>query len=265
MQIMNWKEFLLPYEQMIDELSVKFENIAKELSLDGQHSPIELVQSRVKRIASILDKANKKNIELNEIEEKIDDIGGIRIICRFVEDIDKVVCLIREREGFDLNVVKEQDYVNNKKQSGYRSYHIIIKYTILTGKGKKELLCEIQIRTLAMNFWATIEHSLKYKYKGNIPEELKKRLRSSAEVAFLLDKEMGLIRNEIVEVQKEIKVKNELVDQTMKKLQDLSSVAKLENVNELNNRFFSLYAEGDLHKLQEFYKQLKIMAKIYQL
>ncbi len=265
MQIVNWKEFLLPYEQMVDELCVKFRNMTKDFLLLGQHSPIERVDGRVKKVSSILDKANRKGIPVDEVQDKIMDIGGVRIICRFVEDIDRVISLIRERDGFDLAIITEHDYITNTKPSGYRSYHFIIRYTILTSCGKRDLFCEIQIRTLAMNFWATIEHSLRYKYNDKIPEHLQKRLTSSAEAAFYLDKEMGTIRDEIIEAQKIIQVKNELVDQTLKKLQDLYYVAKLENVNDLNKKFYELYAEGDLSKLQDFYQQLKIMAKIYKL
>ncbi len=260
----SWNEFLLPYEQMVDELCVKFLNLKKEFLPSG-HSPIENVVGRVKKVSSILDKATRKGIPLERIPELIEDIGGIRIICRFVADIDRVIGLIKERDGCDMTIVKEHDYITNTKPSGYRSYHIIIKYPLFTAEGKKELFCEIQIRTLAMNFWATIEHSLRYKYNGQIPDDLQIRLIVTAEAAFRLDKEMGTIRDEIIEVQKTKQVKNELVDQTLMKLQQLYFVAKLENVNELYKKFYELYAEGDLAKLKDFYAQLKIMSKIYKI
>lgn len=93
----------------------------------------------------------------------MEDIAGIRIMCQFVDDIDRVVEIIRERE--DMQILYEKDYVKNVKPSGYRSYHMVIRYPVYMAKGKVEILAEFQIRTLAMNFWATIEHSLNYKYK----------------------------------------------------------------------------------------------------
>ena len=178
MSIINWKEELFPYKQATDELYIKFNSIKKEYIDLEQHSPIELVQTRVKTIGSILEKANRRDIPLSKIFENIEDIAGVRITCKFVEDIYKVVQLIRDRDGKDLVIKEEEDYINNTKSSGYRSYHITIKYEVITATGVKVIPCEIQIRTMAMNFWATIEHSLRYKYNGNMPEHLRKKLEA---------------------------------------------------------------------------------------
>ena len=160
--------------------------------------PLNRLRSRVKKVSSILEKLIERNIPINQAIDKLEDIAGIRIICRFVADIDTVVNIIRQRSDFDMKILEEEDYVGNPKESGYRSYHITIKYPILYGETRKDVVCEVQIRTLAMNFWSTIEHSLKYKYEGKIPEELKYKLQSSAEIAFNLDKEMDYIRNELL-------------------------------------------------------------------
>ncbi len=120
-------------------------------------------------------------------------------MCQFVDDIATVTELIRQRK--DMRVVEERDYITHNKPSGYRSYHMIVEYPVETIQGKKVVLAEIQIRTLAMNFWASIEHSLNYKYKGMFPEEIKNRLQSAAEAAFRLDEEMSSIRSEIQEAQ----------------------------------------------------------------
>ncbi len=130
MEILNWKELLNPYEQAVTELKLKFENAMNEYKTLGLYSPIESVSGRVKKPASIMDKAKKKNIPNNKIEEEIEDIAGIRIICQFAEDIQKVVSLIKRRDGYDLKIVEERDYITNTKPSGYRSYHVIIKYPI---------------------------------------------------------------------------------------------------------------------------------------
>ena len=110
-----------------------------------------------------------------------------------------VLALLRHRS--DMTIVSERDYIRNRKNSGYRSYHVIISYPVDTIDGRKEILAEIQIRTLAMNFWATIEHSLNYKYQGNFPEEIKLRLETTARMAYELDEEMRKIRDDIREAQ----------------------------------------------------------------
>jgi putative GTP pyrophosphokinase len=195
----HWEQFLAPYKQAVDELKIKLKGMRGEYELHNTHSPIEFVTGRVKPIASILDKANQKGIKLSSIETEMQDIAGLRMMCQFVEDIHVVVEKLRGRN--DFTIIEERDYVTHKKQSGYRSYHIVIEYPVQTIHGEKNILVEIQIRTLSMNFWATIEHSLNYKYSGQIPEQVRLRLAGAAEAAFRLDEEMSLIREEIQEAQ----------------------------------------------------------------
>ncbi|MBB5149237.1 MULTISPECIES: GTP pyrophosphokinase [Ureibacillus] len=198
----QWERFLGPYKQAVDELKVKFRGMRSQFSAEGTTSPIEFVTGRVKPLASIYDKSFEKGIPFEPSEQlarELQDIAGIRIMCQFVDDITTVVNLIRQRD--DLRVIEEKDYITHKKPSGYRSYHMIAEYPVETVSGKKTVLVEIQIRTLAMNFWASIEHSLNYKYKGDFPEEIKLRLKRAAEAAFQLDEEMSSIRYEIQEAQ----------------------------------------------------------------
>jgi len=197
--VKHWDLFLAPYKQAVEELKVKLKGMRAQFEMQGLHSPIEFVTGRVKPIASILDKAQKKNIPLDQLEEKMQDIAGIRMMCQFVDDIKTVVELLRRRKDFEI--VEERDYITQKKESGYRSYHVVIRYPVQTIDGEKNILAEIQIRTLAMNFWATIEHSLNYKYSGRFPEDIKARLQRAAEAAYLLDEEMSKIRFEIQEAQ----------------------------------------------------------------
>ncbi|GLY11319.1 GTP pyrophosphokinase family protein [Bacillus badius] len=195
----NWDEFLIPYKQAVDELKVKLKGMRTQFEHGDEHSPIEFVTGRVKPVASILDKARDKNIPLDRLETEMQDIAGVRMMCQFVDDIIKVVKKLRMRK--DFKIVEEKDYISHKKPSGYRSYHMVIEYPVQTIHGEKKILAEIQIRTLAMNFWATIEHSLNYKYEGQFPEEILMRLERAAEAAFRLDEEMSLIREEIKEAQ----------------------------------------------------------------
>ncbi len=264
MELINWEERLLPYRQAVDELVVKFNNIKKEYTALKLVSPIEEVHGRVKTISSILDKAGRRNIPTDRIFDKLEDIAGIRIICRFVEDIERIVGIIRQRSGLDLEILEEEDYITNTKESGYRSYHITIKYKMIAIDGPRDVLCEVQIRTMAMNFWASIEHSLRYKYSGNLPDELKQRLRNCADAAFRLDTEMATIRDDIVEAKMISETKNNLVDGIVKNLHNLHYVAKMEKVSAFNKKFIEIYQGGSLEELRDFSGKLQTMAKLYK-
>ncbi len=197
--IENWQHFLLPYQQAVNELKVKLRGMRKQYQERGEHSPIEFVTGRVKPVDSIKEKMVRRHVQEDRLEQDMQDIAGLRIMCQFVEDIYAVVDQLRQRS--DMTILEERDYVTNVKPSGYRSYHIVIEYPVQLVTGEKKILAEIQVRTLAMNFWATIEHSLNYKYQGAFPKELSARLQRAAEAAFRLDNEMSEIREEIKEAQ----------------------------------------------------------------
>ncbi|MFD1465719.1 GTP pyrophosphokinase family protein [Lapidilactobacillus mulanensis] len=195
----NWSQFLMPYNQAVDELKLKFRAIRKQYQNMGEHTPIEFVTGRVKPVNSIIEKMHRRFIREELLETDMQDIAGIRIMVQFVGDIYQVADLIRQRQ--DMQVIEERDYVSNSKPSGYRSYHIVIEYPIQLVDHEKKVLAEIQVRTLSMNFWATIEHSLNYKYQGEFPEEINARLKRAAEASFMLDQEMSEIREEVQEAQ----------------------------------------------------------------
>lgn len=262
MEIQLWREMLGPYALAVKELIVKFEHIMNEYRDAGAYSPIEQVHGRVKKISSILEKAKKKKIELEDIEEKIDDIAGIRIICQFVEDIDKVVAIIRKRE--DMEIKSEKDYISHSKASGYRSYHIIIYYKVETLQGSKKIRAEIQIRTLAMNFWATIEHSLQYKYKQNMPEHIKERLSKAAEAIIMLDEEMSVVRGEIMDAQNSFQIKANIVSDILTNIQNLYKVANQREVIKIQDEFLKIYKSDDLDQLERFNKELDIISEGYR-
>lgn len=203
----DWELFLLPYRQTVDELKIKLRGLRGMYLLRKEHGPIEFVTGRVKPINSIIMKSKTRNISLDKLETDMEDLAGIRIMCPFVEDIHDVVAMLKNRN--DLNVVYEKDYVSHKKDSGYRSYHLICEYPVQLIDEVKVVLVEIQIRTLAMNFWASIEHSLNYKYQGEFPDEINARLQKAAESAFQLDEEMSTIRDEIKEIQKSFRYSQE--------------------------------------------------------
>lgn len=252
MAVGEWKKFLIPYEQAVEELKVKFKSIRREYRRKNENSPIEFVTGRVKELSSILEKSNKFNIPLERIEYELEDIAGIRVMCQFVDDIYRVVDLIRNRK--DMQIMYEKDYITDVKVSGYRSYHIIVKYPVNMADGVKEILAEFQIRTLAMNFWATVEHSLNYKYKHKIPEEIKVKLKSAADAAFKLDQDMLEIKDEIMDAQKLFEVKSSLVSDITNNIFTLLSLGRSNEADNYRSQLNKIISEGEdieLSKLLE--------------
>lgn len=261
METQLWREMLDPYRLAVDELVVKFTHVKQEYQDARMYSPIESVSGRVKRISSILDKAHRKGVDIKHIEEKIEDIAGVRIICQFVEDIETVVDIIRKRS--DMTVKREKDYITQSKASGYRSYHIIVYYTVQTIKGPKNLEAEIQIRTLAMNFWSTIEHSLQYKYKENMPDELRERLLRAANAVEALDHEMASVRDEIMDAQNSNRQKANIITNILNNIENLYHIANEREVTKIQNEFFDIYKKDDIALLKRFNKQLDMLSETY--
>lgn len=247
MAIKSWKEFLTPYEQAVAELKVKLRSIRKEYRRKNEYSPIEFVTGRVKEVSSILEKATKYSIPVDRVQYEMEDIAGIRIMCQFVDDIDKVVELLRDRK--DMQILYEKDYVRNVKPSGYRSYHVVIKYPVYMADGQKEILAEFQIRTLAMNFWATIEHSLNYKYKKNLPRDIQLKLKSAADAAFTLDEEMLEIKDEIMDAQKLFEVKSDIITTVMNGILTLISIGKVGEAARHQMTLNKLLEDGEVWEL----------------
>ncbi len=257
--MIRWSEFLMPYETAVEELKNKFKGIRNEYRKNNEHSPIEFVVGRVKQIPSIIEKAKKLGLSEDDIE-KLDDIGGIRIICQFEDDIYKVVEMVRAREGMDLEIMVEKDYVKDVKDSGYRSYHIIIKYPIFTIKGLKFVFLEIQIRTMAMNFWATVEHSLRYKYKEELPPNVAEKLKSTAHEVYKLDKEMQEIRDEIISAQTLFMHKSNVSSQILTEIGDLEKMGRYQEAAEFRQKFNEISAEKGLY-MEERLEDLSIRMK----
>ena len=198
MEIQLWRSILCPYELAVKELMVKFEHIIEEHKQNDLYSPIEQVSGRVKSLPSILEKMQRKHIPMERMEEELEDIAGIRIICQFEEDIDTVAAIIQKRT--DMTIKSEKNYLKHIKQSGYRSYHLIIYYTVETINGPKKIQAEIQIRTNGMDFWATLEHQLRYKQdieEMDGYEEVSSELLNCARAVIDMDNEMQRIKDKI--------------------------------------------------------------------
>ena len=135
--IEDWQHFLLPYQQAVNELKVKLRGMRKQFQDQTQHSPIEFVTGRVKPVDSIKEKMIRRHVQEDRLEQDMQDIAGLRIMCQFVEDIYKLVDLLRQRS--DMTILEERDYVTNVKPSGYRSYHIVIEYSVQLITGEKRI------------------------------------------------------------------------------------------------------------------------------
>ena len=192
----RWDKFLQRYELAVEGFILKMEGIKKQHYLNGISCPIEIISGRIKTPDSILDKAKRMNVPFEYIDEKIHDIGGIRITCKYLNDVYKVRDLLVQRNDFEL--IEERDYIKKPKPSGYRSLHLIVLYHVETINGQIPVLLEFQIRTHAMHFWASIEHSLKYKFKKQVPHSLKERLITASFAARTLDMEMSAIHDELI-------------------------------------------------------------------
>ena len=197
-QARQFQQAMMRYTCAIREVKTKLEVLNDELSVKNQRNPIEMIKSRVKKPKSIVEKLQRRGFEisLESMEKNLDDVAGIRIICSFLDDIYEVAdMLIRQDE---VKVIAVKDYIQNPKPNGYRSYHMIIEIPVFFSDSKKPIRVEVQIRTIAMDFWASLDHQLKYKKSfiddnGEISEELKQ----CAEVIAGTDVKMLEIRKKI--------------------------------------------------------------------
>ena len=262
MEIQLWRSILDPYELAVKELITKFDHLRKEHRDHDLYSPIEQVSGRVKSVASILEKMQRKNIPMEQMEELVEDIAGVRIICQFEEDIASVAQLIRNRH--DLRIKSEKDYLSHIKESGYRSYHVIAYYKVETLEGTKELQVEIQIRTMAMNFWATVEHSLQYKYKGDIPPHVTDRLSNAADAIISLDHEMSSVRSEIMDAQVSSQMQINLVRDILGDIEQLYRLSNKREVTKIQDEFLRIFRTKDIRKLERFQRELDIIAEGYR-
>lgn len=192
----GFRTLMMRYDSAIREVRTKLEILNDELSLVGD-SPIASISFRRKKPYSILEKMKRKNLELSleSIEENLNDIAGIRVICSFVDDIYKVSEMLQKQD--DLRVIEIKDYIKMPKPNGYRSYHMILEVPVFLSNEKKSMRVEVQIRTVAMDFWASLEHKMKYKHEVENAEEISRELTDCAEIIAQTDLQMMKIREKI--------------------------------------------------------------------
>lgn len=188
---------MMRYDSAIREVRTKLEILNDELSLHGQHSPISSISSRRKKPMSILEKLKRYGVEvsLNSIEKNLNDVAGIRVICSFVNDIYRVARMLIQQD--DIRLIQVKDYIENPKPNGYRSYHMIVEVPVFFSNEKRPMRVEIQIRTVAMDFWASLEHKMKYKQDIDNAEEIMAELKECADTISQTDIKMMRIREKI--------------------------------------------------------------------
>ncbi len=201
---MEYKRLTFMYTAALQQLEGKIDIISNEFKTLHKYNPIEHTSSRIKSKESIIKKLNKKGLEVNyeNLIKTINDVAGMRIICSFIPDIYKIVEMIENMP--DVTVIKKKDYVTTPKESGYSSYHMIVSIPVSLSIGVIDVKVEIQIRTMAMDFWASLEHKINYKYEKQVPKNIKKELKDCAKMTQKLDKKMSNLGNSLMEDEKEL-------------------------------------------------------------
>lgn len=193
----EWNRALLMYDAVLKEISTKIEILNNEFQLANQYNPIEHISSRIKSSASIARKIRIKGLELTveNIIRYINDVAGVRVICSFTSDIYRIASAIAKQD--DVTVLQIKDYIANPKENGYRSYHMIVSIPIFLSNDVINTKVEIQIRTIAMDFWASLEHKIYYKFEGKAPNGIKEELRECANIISFLDQKMLSINESV--------------------------------------------------------------------
>lgn len=178
------------YNAGIREIKTKLEILDQEFSTRYEYNPIHHIESRLKSPRSILEKLGKKNlpVSLDTIRTSLHDIAGVRVICNYIDDVYRVADLLTGQH--DIQQITRHDYIENPKENGYRSLHLVVEVPVFLAEGPVNVKVEIQIRTIAMDFWASLEHKLRYKTDVEVSEELRRRLQICAEAISEVDVEM---------------------------------------------------------------------------
>ena len=194
---MQLQQVMLLYEAGIREIKTKLDILNDESRISGKASPIDSIKSRIKTPRSIIGKLKRRGypISLQSMMENLNDIGGIRVICPFIEDIYTVADMLMRQD--DLTLVEKKDYIKNPKPNGYRSLHLILEVPIFLSEATKPVRIELQLRTIAMDFWASLEHQLRYKADVEVPPQISDDLKACADVIAATDEEMQRIAKEL--------------------------------------------------------------------
>lgn len=199
----TWKEIQLIYHSALQQIETKLGILNEEFKHIHKYNPIEHIKSRMKTSESIVKKLRRNNheITIENMVKYVNDIAGIRVICSFNSDIYRIADMIRSQK--DIQVIKIKDYITYPKASGYKSYHMIVTVPVYLSNKIESAKVEIQIRTVAMDFWASLEHKIHYKFEGDVPEYIQSELIACAKMVSDLDARMLALNEKILEISKE--------------------------------------------------------------
>lgn len=205
----SWETLMFLYNAALKEISTKIEILNDEFQHVHHYTPIEHIKSRIKTPESIVKKLKKNGYEVNvkNMVKHVRDIAGIRIICSFTSDIYLIADMIT-KQG-DLKIISLKDYIKHPKDSGYQSYHMLVSVPIYLSGGFVDTIVEIQIRTVAQDFWASLEHKIYYKFEGNAPDYISRDLRECSEIVSNLDARMLHLNEAIMAVKEEAREERE--------------------------------------------------------
>ena len=194
---MQFQQMIMVYESGIKQIETKLDILNKENKIAGRRNSIETVKSRIKTPQSIIEKLEKKGLPISftSMMENLNDIAGIRVICPYISDIYNIKNMLLKHP--DIALIEEKDYIKDPKESGYRSLHLVVEIPVYLSESTHNVKVEIQLRTIAMDFWATLEHELRYKTTTSVPESVRRELKRVAENIAMTDKEMEEIAIEL--------------------------------------------------------------------
>lgn len=196
----SWKEVILIYNSALKQISIKLEILNDEFQHVHRYNPIEHIKSRIKTSESIVKKLKKHGYEstIQNMVQYVNDIAGIRVICSFTSDIYRIAEMISNQS--DIKVISVKDYIVNPKASGYKCYHMLVTVPVYLSDRIVDTKVEIQIRTVAMDFWASLEHKIHYKFEGNAPAYIKEELIACAKMVSELDTKMLSLNEEVLKI-----------------------------------------------------------------
>ena len=200
----NWQEVILIYNAALKQISMKLEILNDEFQRVHRYNPIEHIKSRLKSSESIVKKLKKHGYEstIANMVNRVNDIAGIRVICSFTSDIHQIADMISRQA--DIRILGVKDYLKSPKANGYKSYHMLVSVPVYLSNRIVDAKVEIQIRTVAMDFWASLEHKIHYKFEGNAPTHIEEELTACARMVSELDNKMLSLNNEILSLEAEM-------------------------------------------------------------
>jgi putative GTP pyrophosphokinase len=216
-EVVEYREMRMRYSCAIKEVRTKFDVLNSEFNVRYQRNPITSISSRLKSSTSIMEKLAKKGLDftVENVEANLYDVAGIRVVCSYVDDIYELAQALAKQD--DITVIREKDYIKKPKENGYRSYHMIVSVPVFFSDQTKDMAVEVQIRTIAMDFWASLEHQLKYKKDIPNQQSIVDQLSRCAQQIASLDRQMYQVRRQI-EMSEDLPTEEEILFEKLRRI-----------------------------------------------